>query len=278
MPSAAAARRVAETAGASDLYGNDAKDRPVASARTIKVRAKQWRPYLALHVFRDRFAEGPWDVRSGAQAEREADEEFEKMLAAIGNKLDQAFAAPRGETLVFQGRRSAFRSADIRAVKSKVNLADLFRRLYPARDPGDSLDLQEAVARVDGAMVSEGLESMGDMVCEAFGDIVLRGYGRAAGDLYGLAYAGTMGQFLYEFNTRFSDGSSITTSIHHGQNRKEIKSRHAQFPNASVEELLAHHVAAVEKHTVGDVKPEPHPMSLATLAERIDDFLMKTAA
>jgi hypothetical protein len=87
-----------------------------------------------------------------------------------------------------------------------------------------------------------------------------------------------MGQFIYEFNTRFTDGSTLTTSIHHGQNRKELKFHHAQFPNASVEELLEHHLAAVEKRTTEKVKPAPHPMDLAALAERIDDFLMRTAA
>jgi hypothetical protein len=269
---------VAETARASGGFGTEAGDQPVVSGRGITVRSRPMRHVLAMHLFRDRFADGPWDVRSAQESERTEKEAFDGMLEALGEKLDRAFAAPREEATVFQGRHSAFRRADILQVRSRLNLADLFRRLYPARDPGASLDLPRAVTLVDEAMTRRGMVPLGDMVCEAFGDIVIRGYARVEGDVFGLTYAGTLGQFIYEFNTRFTDGSSITTSIHHGQARKELRFRHAQFPNASVEELLDHHLASVEKQTTERVRPEPHPMDLAVLAERIDDFLTRTAA
>ncbi|MGH7729693.1 MAG: hypothetical protein ACRENJ_00400, partial [Candidatus Eiseniibacteriota bacterium] len=275
---AAEARAVTELGRTGRHYSHEAKDQPVVSGRTIALRSRQWRHYLAMDVFRHRFAAGPWDAASGQAAELQSGDEFDQMLAALGDKLSQAFAAPRGEETVFEGKASTFRKADILAVRSKLDLAELFRRLYPARDPGASVDLQRAVTIVHEAMVAKGMASLGDMVCEAFGDVVIRGYAREAGDVYGLTYAGTMGQFIYEFNTQFSDGSSLTTSIHHGQNRKELKFHHAQFPNASVEELLDHHLAAVDKRTTEKVKPVPHPMALATLAERIDDFLLRTAA
>jgi len=276
--SAAEAAAVVELGRQGGHFGNEKKDQPVVSGRTIKVRSRHWRHYLAMTFFRHRFAEGPWDVRSAQAAEQASQAEFDQMLETIGAKLNQAFAAPRDEEAVFEGRRSTFRRADILRVRSKLDLRDLFRRLYPASDTGQRVDLQQAVGIVDQAMVRQGMTSMGDMVCEAFGDIVIRGYAREAGDVYGLTYAGTTGQFIYEFNTRFTDGSALTTSIHHGQNRKELKFHHAQFPNAPVEELLAHHLAAVDKRTTEKVKPAPHPVALATLAERIDDFLMRTAA
>lgn len=259
-------------------FGAEAKDQPVVSARGITVKARPWRHYLAMCVFRHRFAEGPWDTRSAQAAEQASSAEFDAMLGTIGETFSRQFAAPRGEELVFEGRRSAFRRADIFQVEARLNLADLFRRLYPAHDPGASVDLSRAVTLVDQAMTRKGMVSLGDMVCEAFGEVVIRGYAREAGDVYGLTYAGTLGQFVYEFNTRFSDGSTITTSIHHGENRKDLKFHHAQFPNAPVEELLDHHLASVDKRTTEKVKPVPHPMALETLAERIDDFLVKTAA
>jgi hypothetical protein len=200
------------------------------------------------------------------------------MLADLGTKLTSAFAAPRGDDTVYQGKHSTYRRADILKVQARLNLVELFKRLYPARDVGGEVDLPRAIGLVEEAMAGLGFRPMGDMVCDAFGDIVLRGYGRPAGDVYALTYAGTVGQFLYEFNTRFSDGSSQTTSIHHGKNRRELLTFHAWFPNASVEELFEHHVAAVTKRTTAKVKPEPHPMNLAVLAERIDDVLVKTAA
>jgi len=275
---AAEAVAVAELGRKHRHFGDAKKDQPVVSGRTITVRARHWRPYLAMNLFRHRFAEGPWDVRSGLAAEQEATDDFDRMLGALGDKLAKELAAPRGEETVFEGKRSLFRRADILEVRAPLNLADLFRRLYPARDPGPSVDLPQAVARVDEAMTSQGMTSLGDMVCEAFGEVVIRGYAREAGDVYGLTYAGTLGQFVYEFNTHFTDGSALTTSIHRGENRKELKFHHAQFPNASVEELLEHHLAAVDKRTTEKVKPAPHPMALATLAERIDDFLVRTAA
>lgn len=198
--------------------------------------------------------------------------------ARPGDKRAKASAAPRGGEIVFEGKRSAFRCADILEVRARLNLAALFKRLYPARDPGASVNLPKAVGLVHEAMVSQGMMPLGDMACETLGDLVIRGYAREVGDVYGLTYAGTKGQFHYEFNTRFTDGSALTTSIHHGENRKALKLHHAQFPNASVEELLAHHLAAVDKRTTEKVKPAPHPMALATLAEQIDDFLMRTAA
>jgi hypothetical protein len=276
--SAAEARAVVELGREGRHFGAEKKDQPVVSGRTIKVKSRHWRHYLAMTFFRHRFAEGPWDVRSGQAAEQADHAEFDQVLEALDERLHQAFAAPRGQEAVFEGQRATFRRADILQVRSKVDLHDLFRRLYPARDTGEPVDLQQAVRIVDQAMVSRGLTSMGDMVCEAFGDIVIRGYAREAGDVYGLAYAGTLGQFMYEFNTQFGDGSAITTSIHHGENRKELKLHHAQFPNASVEELFDHHLASVEKRTTDQVQPIPHPPSLATLAERIDDFLLRTAA
>lgn len=275
---AAEAQAVAELGHRGRHFGDEPKHQPVVSGRTITVRSRQWRHYLAMNLFRHRFAEGPWDARSGQEAEEKSTDRFDQMLASLGDKVTQAFAAPRGDETVFEGKRSAFRRADILKVRAKLNLADLFRRLYPARDPGASVDLPRAVALVDEAMVSKGMVWIGDMVCEAFGEVVIRGYAREAGDVHGLTYAGTMGQFIYEFNTQFTDGSALTTSIHHGQNRKELKFHHAQFPNASVEELLDHHLAAVEKRTTERVKPGPHAMDLAALAERIDDFLMRTAA
>ncbi len=259
-------------------FGDEAKDQPVVSGRGITVRSRQWRPYLAMNVFRHRFAAGPWDALSGQAAEQRSADEFDVIVGAIGEKLSQAFAAPRGTQPVFEGRRSTFLRADILKVRARLNLVELFLRLYPARDPGASVDLPRAVTLVDEAMVGKGMVSLGDMVCEAFGEVVIRGYAREAGDVYGLTYAGTMGQFIYEFNTQFTDGSAITTSIHQGQNRKELKFHHAQFPNAPVEELLDHHLAAVDKRTTGTVKPMPHPMALEALAERIDDFLVRTAA
>jgi hypothetical protein len=150
--------------------------------------------------------------------------------------------------------------------------------LYPGRDFGESLDLPTAVRLVDESMTHLGFTLLGDMVCEAFGDIVLRGNGRKDGGGFGLLYAGTLGQFLYEFYTDFTDGSSLTTSIHHGKSRREMKIFHAQYANAPVEDLFEKHRAGVALRSNNGVTPADHPPTLSALAARIDGFLTRTAA
>jgi hypothetical protein len=226
--------------------GQFSDDVPVAAGRTIRV-ADGLRPYLAMVAFRHRFARGPWDARS-AQAADEADA---AEWADLANELTGLFAAPRDEALVHQGKRSAFRAADI----SKVKAA------------------RGKVAAIDAAMAAGGLRPLGDMVCEVFGDLVIRGYRSDAGDAYGMLYAGTTGQLVYELYTAFRDGSTLTTSINQGAGKG--KARFVHLPDASVETVVARHAAAV---TRSRARPQQHAPELAGLAREIDAYLVRSRA
>ena len=216
------------------------------------------------------------DEETGDDEDDDDDVDFDELIADIGAKVSRALAAPHGAELVYQGERSAFRRANMGDLKPRTGLTDLFRALYPAHDLGPPRDLREAVRRVDEAMAKCGLAPMGDMVCEVFGEVVIRGYAGEAGDAHGLLYAGTTGQFAYEFNTQFGDGSSHTTSINPGTDHPEIQSYHSHFPGASVEHLFERHRKAVAGRD--GVRPAEHPRDLAVLAARIDEFLARTAA
>ena len=226
---------------------------------------------------------GDLDDESGDGDEADHDDDlddvnFDELIANIGAKLSGALGAPRSEELVYQGERSAFRRASMDALKPRTGLTDLFRALYPAHEIEPPRNLPEAVRRVDEAMAKCGLSPMGDMVCEVFGEVVIRGYAGEAGEAHGLLYAGTTGQFAYEFNTQFSDGSSHTTSINPGTDHAEFRSTHEHFPDASVEHLFERHRKALAGRARDGVRPAEHPLDLAVLAARIDEFLVRTAA
>jgi hypothetical protein len=225
-------------------------------------------------------AAGPEDLDDGSDdaGDDGDDADFDAMIADIGARFSRALAAPHGPELVYQGERSAFRRANMSELQPRAGLTGLFRALYPAHDLGPPRDLREAVRRVDEAMAKCGLAPMGDMVCEVFGEVVIRGYAGEAGDAHGLLYAGTTGQFAYEFNTQFGDGSSHTTSINPGADHPEIKSVHSHFPGSSVEHLFERHRKAITARAESGVRPADHPRDLAVLAARIDDFLARTAA
>jgi hypothetical protein len=275
---AAEASAVIELAHGGRYFGTEKKDQPVVTGRDIKLGSAAWRPYLAMAVFRHRFTEGPWDTTSSQQSAEEYSANWDSLIADIGAKFSQALAAPREQEIVHQGERSAFRRARMEDLKTRTGLIDLFKNLYPGRDIGPSLDLTQAMKLVDESMARCGLEPLGDMVCEAFGEIVIRGYAHADGSAHGLVYAGTMGQFAYEFNTTFKDGSSLTTSINPGESRADLKSTHVHAPDATVEELFEKHRAGVAKRAKRKAKPAAHDADLAALAVRIDEFLARTAA
>jgi hypothetical protein len=273
----AEAAALIEQAREGNHFGTEKKDQPAVSGRRIRVRAP-WRPYLAMLAFRHRFATGPWDTVASRQADAAFEADWDRLIADVGAKFSQALAAPRDEELIHRGQRSAFRRARMSQIKGGPALAQLFRTLYPARDLGSFLDLDEGVRLVDESMAKFGLTPLGDMVCEAFGEIVIRGYAREADDVHGLVYAGTLGQFAYEFNTQFTDGSSLTTSINPGLDVPEIQSRHVHVPHATVEELFERHAAGIAERLQGGSSPAEHGTSLAELAGRIDQFLVRTAA
>jgi hypothetical protein len=115
------------------------------------------------------------------------------------------------------------------------------------------------------------------MVCEAFGDVVIRGYGKKGGSLYGVLMAGTAGAFVYELVTAFTDGTTLTTSIHAGSDSPERRSFHVQVPGASVESLLKRHARGVFGLLAEGRQPKAHPPELAALAAEMDGFLARRA-
>jgi hypothetical protein len=233
------------------------EDRPRSEGRRVVVKDDH-RPYLAMIILRERLRDGPWDLRGGEAA-------------------DEASAVPRGSDLVFQGRRTGFRSADIRAL-SRVELADPMAALFPGRQGDEPPSLPEAVAAVDRGMARAGLAPLGDMVCEAFSDAVIRGYGKKQGSLYGVLMASTIGAFVYELLTAFSDGTTLTTSVNAGRDAPERRSFHVHLPGASVELLLKRHAQGVFHLLAEDRRPKPHLPDLAGLAAEMDEFLARVGA
>ena len=122
-----------------------------------------------------------------------------------------------------------------------------------------------------------GFQSFGDLVCERFGEIVIRGFVSNDADRYAVYMHGTFGQRVVEFVTRFDDGTWTTTTGNDGiatmEDRGLYGQAHPEFA-MDIASLFGVHTAAIEKAQVDrGAQPESHEGTCEALAASIDAYL-----
>lgn len=203
-----------------------------------------------------------WPLKDLLEGEEDDEaSEFASQLAQMGQKLGQAMAraqgAPPAGPLVLKGKHGEWHRGDM------AGLAHV---------------TPEDLAWMDREMEALGMRLMGDLTGATIPGTILRGYGHPQGFCYGTATASSGGEFLYEFVSEFTDGTSLTTTTMPGvkdePKRKSVKRSH---PLASPEELLRLHEAEARRlEATGLALREAEP-ELVGLARAVDEFVGKMA-
>jgi hypothetical protein len=149
--------------------------------------------HLPKVVFRHRFAEY-WDV---AAHDREAAKLYEarldmqRKMRRAGAEAARRRAAPHDDEVIFRGKLGPYWRSD-------------FARL-------EGLE-QETREKLDTAMDGLEFRHIGDLVAKKQRDVVVRAYASPQGHSYGTLMAKRTMYLGYEFLSRFSDGSILTTT------------------------------------------------------------------
>lgn len=118
-----------------------------------------------------------------------------------------------------------------------------------------------------------GYELRGALLCERFERVVVRAYARPAGDTYGLLLLPPSSYRVIEFLTRFTDGTSLTTTTHPGPGDDPARGIFRQrCPGTAVADLEARHREGVARRGVPTAAAEP---TLAGAARALDEFLTR---
>jgi hypothetical protein len=189
----------------------------------IKQKDVQLLHFVAVAVFRTRWA----DVWPSYVEDEEANEEFEAELKQLSDqmasKLSAAFS-PKGEfELVLDGQAGRFEKVD----------------LLQQRPLEDDL-LEEA----DRQLRELGYEVVGDLVCSRFPEVIVRGYARPDGDVWGAYLCGIL-ESSFEFVTMFERKAGLTTTFKPGPpdepKRGLYRSRHPKLNFRMLKQLHAEH-------------------------------------
>lgn len=274
MPTEDDALAVVAMARSTDWF---AKDEDLPRARGKSVAAANRRNALAtsMMVFRRRFADGPWDTAAGQGRDEESHRDWETMIDRVGTTVGKALAAPAGDDVILQTERAVFRRADWS--KMGVGVLDALSFAW-GRAGGQGVSApqtpEQKLEPVDREFSGLGFVPLGDVHCDRFGELYLRGYAGPEGDAFGCAIAGTFGQFAYEFVTRFSNGGALTTST--TPNLKDQKKRRIfkrSYPDLTPAALYAKHRKAVAELSSARVKPSPVEATIEGFCRAIDEYI-----
>ncbi len=166
---------------------------------------------LVMMFFRNRFR-GIWDVTTSEQQDYEQKSEWQASMDDLASAINTAVSVSRSDELVFQGAYSTYYRADItKAAEELISVVTdaAGQGLNQLNQKGIQID---PVVHADKEMKALGFKILGDMVCEAMGDVIMRGYGHADETCYGVFMLGAFGQMGTDFYTAFTDGSSQTTT------------------------------------------------------------------
>jgi len=84
-------------------------------------------------------------------------------------------------------------------------------RIYFKADlSGWSMNDESKIAAMGQSLQSAGLKPLGDLVCSAFNNVVIRGF--AGKDVYAVLMIPVFGEWVLEFVTSFEDDTSLTTT------------------------------------------------------------------
>ncbi|HSF05049.1 MAG TPA: hypothetical protein VLG10_04595 [Methylomirabilota bacterium] len=203
-------------------------------------------PYIARVVFRRRLG-GAWNLASD-----------EARATELRDLMDDAFGAltkaltPVVESFVVARATGTFKRGDLRRLKGV--------------DPQRLSDFDERFRSV-------GLQPLGDLVFEFAPEITVRAYGAQGATTYGSLMWPPGGEPQVDVFTRFSDGSSVTTTTTPGvQDIEAAKIFRGSFPGEPANALWRRHRAAVERRLSTGCRALPAEPTLPAFAQAVDDF------
>lgn len=211
-------------------------------------------------------------------------EEWEKQVRQVSSALARGLAIPNQGDVILQGAHTVYRKVQLpthplldRTGQSKADdRAKDFGVKGLGKLLGEAFSNQREEEEAHQKMEELGFIHIGDMVCEAFPDMAMRAYAREDGDTYGIVSTGTLGQFVYEFYSRFEDGSSLTTTIHGmDENREKEKILKKVFPGLSLEQLYEKHREALEDREFQGNFLLQTTLQLVEFARWLDEFLLR---
>jgi predicted DNA-binding WGR domain protein len=179
--------------------------------------------FVAQALFRTR-----WDsVWPGYREDAEANAAFNAELKALSDQLGARLAAafsPKGDfEMVLDGKVGRFDKVD----------------LLKARPLEDNL-IEEA----DRQLRELGFEIVGDLVCSKFPEVIVRGYARPDGDVWGAYLCGIL-ESSFEFVTMFERSAGLTTTFKAGPpddpKKGLYRSRHVKLNFRMLKALHAEH-------------------------------------
>jgi len=162
---------------------------------------------------------------------------------------------PHEDTILLEGKEARFFNADIKIM------------------PGFNL---KALTEADLGMQELGLSILGDMVCSAAPNMIVRGYGMADGNTLGYHIQQIDGEPYSEFFSLFDNGASLTTTTQPGESYPDRKIFRQVYAGMDPNPLYERHNDGVTEfggeHGARVRRIEP---TLQWAAEMIDDFLVR---
>ena len=134
----------------------------------------------------------------------------------------------------------------------------------------------EGIERLNAEAIEMGLTSLGDIICDSFNNVYIRGFANTVDNCYFVLMLPDMGDPMPELFTLFTDNASLTTT---------------KFPNASIpakgiyfqvmqgaediDTMWKAHLRERDKMQKEGREIEPIVPSLPGLAKAIDEFLTR---
>jgi hypothetical protein len=212
--------------------------------------------HLPKAIFRHRCAEF-WDV---AAHDREAARQYEQRLdmqrkmRRAGAEAARRRSAPHDDEVLFQGRLGPYWRSD-------------FARL-------EQLE-QETRARIDDALADLGFRHVGDLVGKKQRDVVARVYASSDAFSYGILLGKRIMYLGLEFFSRFTDGSTLTTTTNGSLESRPEHRVYVKFqPGLEPVALYGRHQWGIERfRTLQRTEPLPLAQDLAGVACEYDQAL-----
>jgi hypothetical protein len=209
--------------------------------------------FVAVAIFRTRWAD-VWPAFKEDEAANAAFEaEMKKFSEQIAARLSAA-VAPKGDLeVVFDGRVGKFQKVDL--VKER-----------PLED--------HLIEATDRQLHELGYEIVGDLVCSRFPDVIVRGYARPGGDIWGAYLVGVL-ESSFEFVTHFEKKAGLTTTFKQGPPDDPAKglyrSRHPMLNFRMLKRLHAEHEKRKPTLEKKLGAPVTAPVDLAAFARAVDE-------
>jgi len=106
----------------------------------------------------------------------------------------------------------------------------------------------DEVEKIDSQFAVIGFELLGDLLWSKYSNIVIRGYVKPGGYIYGTVMQGTSSPWVLEFTTAFASGATLSTTTLPGpRDRKMSKMFFNSYPSLGLGDLLLRHQKRVQQ-------------------------------